>query len=87
MENCSQPTEVQTLNSVPIVDATPDLTEDLNKQLEDIISFYQEAENDPTENEELEEETVTDIKGSGKVKDPRLEKKMLKGLGKAVAVH
>lgn len=87
MENCSQPTEVQTLNSVPIEDATPDLTEDLNKQLEDIISFYQEAENDPAENEELEEETVTDIKGSGKVKDPRLEKKMLKGLGKAISVH
>ncbi|KAK3537557.1 hypothetical protein QTP70_013781 [Hemibagrus guttatus] len=85
MENCSQPTEVQTLNSVPIVDATPDLTEDLNKQLEDIFSFYQEAEN-PAENEELEEETATDIKESGKAKDPRLEKKMMKGLGKEAMI-
>ncbi|GAA6109351.1 taxilin beta b [Tachysurus ichikawai] len=81
MENCSVPTEVQTLNSVPIVNATPDLTEDLNKQLEDIINFYQAAEK-PAENEDLEEETVTDMKESGKAKDPRLEKKMLKGLGK-----
>ncbi|XP_053488128.1 taxilin beta b [Ictalurus furcatus] len=81
MENCSQPAEVQTLNSIPTVDVAPDLTEDLNKQLEDIISFYQAAEK-PAENEELEEEAVTDIKESGKAKDPRLEKKMLKGLGK-----
>ncbi|TSO25143.1 Beta-taxilin [Bagarius yarrelli] len=81
MENCSQPTETQTLNSVPIVDGTPDLTEDLNKQLEDIIGFYQASEQ-PVENEELEEEAVTDIKESGKPKDPRLEKKMLKSLGK-----
>ncbi|MCI4382557.1 hypothetical protein PGIGA_G00016190 [Pangasianodon gigas] len=81
MENCSQPAEVQTLNSIPIVDVTPDLTEDLHKQLEDIISFYQESEK-PVENEEQEEEAVTDIKESGKAKDPRLEKKMLKGLGK-----
>lgn len=88
MENCSVPTEVQTLNSVPIVNATPDLTEDLNKQLEDIINFYQAAEK-PAENEDLEEETVTDMKESGKAKDPRLEKKMLKGLGERLflAVH
>lgn len=83
MENCSQPAEVQTLNSIPTVDVAPDLTEDLNKQLEDIISFYQAAEK-PAENEELEEEAVTDIKESGKAKDPRLEKKMLKGLGEAL---
>lgn len=84
MENCNQPTEEQALNSVSIVDVTPDLTpdltEDLNKQLEDIISFYQAAEK-PAENEELEEEAVTGIKESEKAKDPRLEKKMLKGLG------
>lgn len=80
MENFSQPAEEQALNSVPVVDVIPDRTEDLNKQLEDIISFYQAAEK-ATENEELEEEAVTDIKESGKAKDPRLEKKMLKSLG------
>lgn len=83
MENCGQPAEVQTLNSLPSVDATPDLTEDLNEQLEDIISFYKEAEK-PVENEELEEQAVTDVKESGKAKDPRQEKKMLKGLGEAI---
>ncbi|KAI5102473.1 taxilin beta b isoform 1 [Silurus meridionalis] len=81
MENCSQPADEQTLDSVPIVDVTPDLSEDLSKQLEEIINFYQAAEK-AEDNDELEEETVTDTKESGKAKDPRLEKKMLKGLGK-----
>ncbi|KAI5618945.1 taxilin beta b isoform 1 [Silurus asotus] len=81
MENCSQPADEQTLDSVPIVDVTPDLSADLSKQLEEIINFYQAAEKEE-DNDELEEETVTDTKESGKAKDPRLEKKMLKGLGK-----
>ncbi|XP_062863188.1 taxilin beta b [Trichomycterus rosablanca] len=81
MESCCQPTEVQTSNSVPSVDAIPDLTEDLSKQLEDIISSYQAAENS-AEIEEPEAEAVIDVKESGKVKNPKAEKKMLKGLGK-----
>lgn len=85
MDNSNQPADEQSLNSVPIVDDTLDLTEDLSKQLEDIISFYQ-ADEVPAENEELEEEAVTGIKESGKAKDPRLEKKMLKGLGEAICL-
>ncbi|XP_076833874.1 taxilin beta b [Brachyhypopomus gauderio] len=81
MESGSQPAEEQAPNSVPIADVNPDLTEDLSKQLEDIISSYQEAEM-AAESEELEEEAVSDIKEPGKAKDQKLEKKMLKGLGK-----
>ncbi|XP_017555459.1 taxilin beta b [Pygocentrus nattereri] len=82
MESCSQLAEVQVPNSVPMADVTPDLTEDLSKQLEDIISTYQEAEK-PAESEELEEEeALTDLRESGKAKDQKLEKKMLKSLGK-----
>ncbi|XP_073339984.1 taxilin beta b [Pagrus major] len=55
-----------------------DLTEDLAKQLEDIISTYQ-AEN-PAEPEDGEE--VTAVKESDARKDQKLEKKMLKNLGK-----
>lgn len=84
MENSNQPADEQSLNSVPIVDDTLDLTEDLSKQLEDIISFYQADE--MPEHEDLEEEAVTGIKESGKAKDPRLEKKMLKGLGEAICL-
>lgn len=86
MENCSQPSEEQSLKCVPIVDATPDLTEDLSKQLEDIISFYQAAEK-PDENEDMEEDGGTGTKESGKAKDPRLEKKMMKGLGESYFLH
>ncbi|XP_030247748.1 taxilin beta b [Sparus aurata] len=55
-----------------------DLTEDLAKQLEDIISTYQ-AEN-PAEPEDAEE--VTAVKEADTRKDQKLEKKMLKNLGK-----
>ncbi|XP_053365947.1 taxilin beta b [Clarias gariepinus] len=81
METCSQPAEEQTLNSDPTLDVTPDLTEDLNKQLEELISYYEAAEKQD-ENDEMEEEGVTEMKESRKAKDPRLEKKMLKSLGK-----
>uniref|UniRef100_A0A8D3AMH4 Taxilin beta b n=1 Tax=Scophthalmus maximus TaxID=52904 RepID=A0A8D3AMH4_SCOMX len=56
-----------------------DLTEDLAQQLEDIISTYQAAEI-PAEPEDTEE--VTAIKESDSRKDQKLEKKMLKNLGK-----
>ncbi|XP_045918276.1 taxilin beta b [Micropterus dolomieu] len=56
-----------------------DLTEDLAQQLEDIISTYQAAEI-PAEPEDAEE--VTAIKEADTRKDQKLEKKMLKNLGK-----
>lgn len=56
-----------------------DLTEDLAQQLEDIISTYQAAEI-PAEAEDTEE--VTAVKESDARKDQKLEKKMLKNLGK-----
>lgn len=55
-----------------------DLTEDLAKQLEDIISTYQAAEI-PAEPEDTEE--VTAVKEADTRKDQKLEKKMLKNLG------
>lgn len=55
-----------------------DLTEDLGKQLEDIISTYQAAEIS-TEPEDTEE--VTAVKEADSRKDQKLEKKMLKNLG------
>ncbi|KAI3367154.1 hypothetical protein L3Q82_008211 [Scortum barcoo] len=56
-----------------------DLTEDLAQQLEDIISTYQAAEI-PAEPEDAEE--VTAVKEADARKDQKLEKKMLKNLGK-----
>ncbi|XP_028294646.1 taxilin beta b [Gouania willdenowi] len=56
-----------------------DLTEDLSQQLEDIISTYQ-AEEIPAEPEESEE--VTLVKETETRRDQKLEKKMLKNLGK-----
>ncbi|XP_041667998.1 taxilin beta b [Cheilinus undulatus] len=56
-----------------------DLTEDLGQQLEDIISTYQDAEI-PAEPEDAEE--VTAVKEADTRKDQKLEKKMLKNLGK-----
>ncbi|XP_037602462.1 taxilin beta b [Sebastes umbrosus] len=56
-----------------------DLTEDLAQQLEDIISTYQADEN-PAEPEDAEE--VTAVKEADTRKDQKLEKKMLKNLGK-----
>ncbi|XP_051579082.1 beta-taxilin-like [Myxocyprinus asiaticus] len=76
MEICSQPT-----NGDPKADVTQDLTDDLDQQLEDIISTYQVTEQ-PGEPEDVEEEVVTDGKEAGKAKDQKLEKKMLKSLGK-----
>lgn len=55
-----------------------DLTEDLGKQLEDIISTYQAAET-PADPEDTEE--ATPIKEADVRKDQKLEKKMLKSLG------
>ncbi|XP_026195226.1 taxilin beta b [Anabas testudineus] len=56
-----------------------DLTEDLDQQLEDIISTYQAAEI-PAEQEDTEE--VTGVKEADARKDQKMEKKMLKNLGK-----
>ncbi|XP_061651872.1 taxilin beta b [Phyllopteryx taeniolatus] len=57
------------------VDPNVDLTEDLGKQLEDIISAYQanEAPDEPEDAEEVQPNTR---------RDQKLEKKMLKNLGK-----
>lgn len=60
-----------------------DLTEDLGQQLEDIINTYQDAEI-PAEPEDGEE--VTSIKEADARKDQKLEKKMLKNLGRCVVV-
>ncbi|KAK6304769.1 hypothetical protein J4Q44_G00253550 [Coregonus suidteri] len=60
-----------------------DLTEDLSKQLEDIISTYQEASEEPAEQEEVEEEVLKEqVTKKSSAKDQKLEKKMLKSLGK-----
>ncbi|KAM9842278.1 taxilin beta b [Aulostomus maculatus] len=56
-----------------------DLTEDLGKQLEDIISTYQAAEI-PADPEDREE--VTPVRETDTRKEQKLEKKMLKNLGK-----
>ncbi|TNN78225.1 Beta-taxilin [Liparis tanakae] len=56
-----------------------DLTEDLAQQLEDIISTYQ-ADEPPAEPEDGDE--VTAVKEPLSRKDQKLEKKMLKNLGK-----
>lgn len=74
MESCSQPTNEDTK-----ADVTHDLTEDLGQQLEDIINTYQVNEQ-PGEPEDVEEEAVT-----GKAKEHKMEKKMLKGLGESHA--
>ncbi|XP_039530122.1 taxilin beta b [Pimephales promelas] len=71
MESCSQPT-----NGDSKADVNNDLTEDLSQQLEDIINTYQVSEQ-PGEPEDVEEEAVP-----GKAKEQKMEKKMLKGLGK-----
>ncbi|XP_014916404.1 taxilin beta b [Poecilia latipinna] len=63
----------------PAEDRHIDLTEDLGQQLEDIISTYQAAQI-PAEPEDTEE--VTAAKEPDARKDQKLEKKMLKNLGK-----
>ncbi|XP_057715627.1 taxilin beta b [Corythoichthys intestinalis] len=61
--------------AVPVGDPDADLTEDLGKQLEDIISTYQanEVAEEPEDKEEVRSNTR---------RDQKLEKKMLKNLGK-----
>ncbi|KAA0711578.1 Beta-taxilin Muscle-derived protein 77 [Triplophysa tibetana] len=76
MEGCSQPA-----NGDSKTDVTHDLTEDLSQQLEEIISTYQTTDR-PSDPEDAEEDTIADEKEPGKPKDQKLEKKMLKGLGK-----
>lgn len=62
----------------PAEDHHIDLTEDLDQQLEDIISTYQAAEI-PAEPEDTEE--VTAVREPETRKDQKMEKKMLKNLG------
>ncbi|KAJ4939462.1 hypothetical protein JOQ06_028911 [Pogonophryne albipinna] len=59
-----------------------DLTEDLAQQLEDIISTYQEEESPPDQNQEEGEEVPPTKETPGSRKEQKLEKKMLKNLGK-----
>uniref|UniRef100_A0A8C9Z4H0 Taxilin beta b n=1 Tax=Sander lucioperca TaxID=283035 RepID=A0A8C9Z4H0_SANLU len=76
MEACPAPTGPE---ASPAEGQHIDLTEDLAQQLEDIISTYQ-AEQIPAEPEDTEE--VTAVKEADTRKDQKLEKKMLKNLGK-----
>lgn len=62
----------------PVNNRHMDLTEDLDQQLEDIISTYQEAQL-PAEPDDSEE--VTAAKEPNARKEQKLEKKMLKNLG------
>uniref|UniRef100_A0A3P9LS36 Taxilin beta b n=1 Tax=Oryzias latipes TaxID=8090 RepID=A0A3P9LS36_ORYLA len=75
-ESCSAPVGP---DATPAQDHHIDLTEDLGQQLEDIISTYQAAQI-PAEPEDAEE--VTAAKEADGRKDQKLEKKMLKNLGK-----
>ncbi|KAM4542483.1 taxilin beta b isoform 1-T2 [Odontesthes bonariensis] len=75
-ENSPAPTSPE---ASPAEDHHIDLTEDLAQQLEDIISTYQAAQS-PAEPEDIEE--VTAAKEPDARKDQKLEKKMLKNLGK-----
>lgn len=79
METCqkSSPASVGPEAS-PVDGQRIDLTEDLAKQLEDIISTYQAGEI-PAEPEDGEE--VTSTRDADARKDQKLEKKMLKSLG------
>ncbi|XP_034015694.1 taxilin beta b [Thalassophryne amazonica] len=80
MEACQESSRAPTSpQAVPAEDQHIDLTEDLGQQLEEIISSYQAAEI-PAEPEDTEEVTV--IKEADTRKDQKLEKKMLKNLGK-----
>ncbi|XP_031703242.1 taxilin beta b [Anarrhichthys ocellatus] len=76
MEACPAPTGPE---ASPAEGRHIDLTEDLAQQLEDIISTYQ-ADEIPAEPEDTEE--VTAVKEPNSRKDQKLEKKMLKNLGK-----
>lgn len=74
-ESCPAPAGPE---ASPAEDRHIDLTEDLDQQLEDIISTYQ-ADEIPAEPEDAEEVTV--VKEADTRKDQKLEKKMLKNLG------
>lgn len=79
MESCQESSPAPTgLEASPAKGQHIDLTEDLDQQLEDIISTYQAAEI-PAEPEDTEE--VTSPKEADPRKDQKLEKKMLKNLG------
>lgn len=67
-------------------DRCVDMTEELNQQLEDIISTYQSEASlvEPEEPEELigeQDVVVTSMMDTSVSKDQKLEKKMLKALG------
>ncbi|XP_028250981.1 taxilin beta b [Parambassis ranga] len=80
MEACQESCSAHTgPEASPAEDRHIDLTEDLDQQLEDIISTYQAAEV-PAEPEDTEE--VAAVKEADTRKDQKLEKKMLKNLGK-----
>ncbi|XP_053192313.1 taxilin beta b isoform X2 [Scomber japonicus] len=80
MEACQESSPAPTgPQAAPAEGQHIDLTEDLAQQLEDIISTYQAAEI-PAEPEDAEE--VTAVKEADTRKDQKLEKKMLKNLGK-----
>uniref|UniRef100_A0AAX7UY58 Taxilin beta b n=1 Tax=Astatotilapia calliptera TaxID=8154 RepID=A0AAX7UY58_ASTCA len=80
MEACQESKRSPTSpEASPAEDHHIDLTEDLGQQLEDIISTYQAAEI-PAEPEDTEE--VTAVKETETRKDQKMEKKMLKNLGK-----
>ncbi|KAL6105262.1 txlnb [Pungitius sinensis] len=76
MEACPAPTGPE---ASPAEARHIDLTEDLAQQLEDIISTYQ-ADEIPAEPGDTDE--VTAVKEPASRKDQKLEKKMLKSLGK-----
>lgn len=80
METCQESSPATTVSKAsPVEGCNIDLTEDLEQQLEDIISTYQEGEI-PAEPEDGEEVTES-VKESDTRKDQKLEKKMLKNLG------
>ncbi|KAM8914412.1 taxilin beta b [Spinachia spinachia] len=76
MEACPAPTGPE---APPAQGRHIDLTEDLAQQLEDIISTYQ-ADEIPAEPHDTDE--VTAVKEPATRQDQKLEKKMLKNLGK-----
>lgn len=80
MEACQESSPAPTgPEASPVEGQHIDLTEDLAQQLEDIISTYQAAEI-PAEPEDAGE--VTSVKEADARKDQKLEKKMLKNLGR-----
>ncbi|XP_023694843.2 taxilin beta b [Paramormyrops kingsleyae] len=86
MENQATLSKVTT-GAYSTADPCVDVTEELNQQLEDIISTYQSEASlvEPEEPEELigeQDVVVTGMMDTSVGKDQKLEKKMLKALGK-----